>query len=80
MKKLLEYYSELEALLPSQGAGFSAAVLLAGETLFECHRDLASLELKVPLSRDSALLSLGIEAIHGGLHYVLSESRRDKSR
>jgi CubicO group peptidase (beta-lactamase class C family) len=63
MQKLLEYYSELEAILPSQGPGFSAAILCAGETLFERHHGLASLELKVPLSRDSA-------------YYLASESKQ----
>nr|WP_260115678.1 serine hydrolase domain-containing protein [Pseudoduganella umbonata] len=44
----------MAADLPSQGPGFSAVVMRDAETVFEIHHGLASLELKVPLSRDSA--------------------------
>lgn len=63
MQALIDYYSQSESLLPSQGPGFSAAILRDGETLFERHHGLASLELKVPLSRDSA-------------YYLASESKQ----
>jgi CubicO group peptidase (beta-lactamase class C family) len=63
MQGLIDYYSQLEALLPSQGPGFSAAVLRDGETLFERHHGLASLELKVPLSSHTA-------------YYLASESKQ----
>ncbi|WBS05525.1 serine hydrolase [Pseudoduganella sp. SL102] len=63
MQALRNYYRELEALLPPEGPGFSAAVLRDGETVFERHHGLASLELKVPLSRDSA-------------YYLASESKQ----
>jgi CubicO group peptidase (beta-lactamase class C family) len=63
VQALENYYRELEALLPSEGPGFSVAVLRDGETVFERHHGLASLELKVPLSRDSA-------------YYLASESKQ----
>lgn len=63
VQALRKYYQELEALLPSHGPGFSAAVLRDGEAVFESHHGLASLELKVPLSRDSA-------------YYLASESKQ----
>lgn len=63
MQELWDYYRQLQALLPSQGPGFSAAVMRDEETLFELHHGMASLELKVPLSRDSA-------------YYLASESKQ----
>lgn len=63
VQALREYYQELEALSPSHGPGFSAAVLRDGEAVFERHHGLASLELKVPLSRNTA-------------YYLASESKQ----
>src|SRR4051812_44518224 len=63
MQGLIDYYHRLEALLPAQGPGFSAAVLRDGKMIFERHHGLASLELKVPLSRHSA-------------YYLASESKQ----
>jgi CubicO group peptidase (beta-lactamase class C family) len=63
VQTLRNYYQELEALLPAHGPGFSAAVLQDGQPVFERHHGLASLELKVPLSSDSA-------------YYLASESKQ----
>ncbi|QBE62074.1 serine hydrolase domain-containing protein [Pseudoduganella lutea] len=63
MQALWEYYRQLEARLPAHGPGFSVAVMRDTETVFERHHGLASLELKVPLSRDSA-------------YYLASESKQ----
>ncbi|MDN3575924.1 serine hydrolase domain-containing protein [Chitinimonas viridis] len=63
MQAIRNYYQELAARLPSNGPGFSAAVLQDGEAVLECHHGLASLELKTPLSRDSA-------------YYLASESKQ----
>lgn len=63
MQALIDYYHDLGANLPSHGPGFSAAILREGEMIFEKHHGLASLELKVPLSRDSA-------------YYLASESKQ----
>lgn len=54
MQALADYFTQLQASLPPQGPGFSAAVLRNGETIFERHHGMASLELKAPLSGDSA--------------------------
>ncbi|HAV36881.1 MAG TPA: serine hydrolase [Massilia sp.] len=63
MQKLADYYTELQSRLPPQGPGFSAAVLRKDETIFELHHGMASLELKLPLSGDSA-------------YYLASESKQ----
>lgn len=63
MQELWNYYEQLAARLPSHGPGFSVAILRDGETVFERHHGLASLELNVPLSRDSA-------------YYLASESKQ----
>jgi len=63
VREFSDYYRQLQASLPSQGPGFSAAVMRDGETMFERHYGMASLELKVPLSRDSA-------------YYLASESKQ----
>ncbi len=54
MQKLLDYFEQLKSTLSPTGPGFCAAVMQDGETLFEMQHGMASLELKVPLSRDSA--------------------------
>jgi len=63
VQELSNYYGQLAARLPLPGPGFSAAVLRDGETVLERHHGLASLELNVPLSRDSA-------------YYLASESKQ----
>lgn len=63
MQELFDDYRRLAALLPPQGPGFSVAVMRDAETVFELHHGLASLELKVPLSRESA-------------YYLASESKQ----
>ena len=63
MQKLKSYFTQLQSTLTPQGPGFSAAVIRDGETIFDIHHGLASLELKVPLSRDSA-------------YYLASESKQ----
>jgi CubicO group peptidase (beta-lactamase class C family) len=63
VQKLWDYFGQLQSTLPSEGPGFSAAVIRDDETIFELHHGMASLELKVPLSRDSA-------------YYLASESKQ----
>ncbi|WP_306391702.1 serine hydrolase domain-containing protein [Telluria beijingensis] len=63
MDKLANHFKQLQSTLPPDGPGFSAAVLRDGETVFELHHGMASLELKVPLSADSA-------------YYLASESKQ----
>lgn len=63
MHKLGEYFTHLQAALPADGPGFSAAVLHDGQAVFALHHGMASLELKVPLSGDSA-------------YYLASESKQ----
>lgn len=54
MQKLRDYLGQLQSTLNPAGPGFSAAVMQDGETIFDIHHGMASLELKVPLSGDSA--------------------------
>jgi CubicO group peptidase (beta-lactamase class C family) len=63
MRKLRDYFGKLQAGLPPAGPGFSAIVIRDGEPLFELHHGMASLELKVPLSTESA-------------YYLASESKQ----
>ena len=63
MQALRDYFTQLQSALAPQGPGFSAAVLCDDATLFEVHHGLASLELRVPLTRDSA-------------YYLASESKQ----
>lgn len=63
MQALAHYFTQLQSTLPQDGPGFSAAVLCDGETVFELHHGMASLELNVPLSADSA-------------YYLASESKQ----
>lgn len=49
--------------MPADGPGFSAVVMQDGDTVFELHHGLASLELEVPLSARSA-------------YYLASESKQ----
>lgn len=63
MQRLADHFTQLQSALPPDGPGFSAAVLCDGETVFELHHGMASLELKVPLSADSA-------------YYLASESKQ----
>ena len=63
MEQLRDYYAQLQTTLAQRGPGFSAAVLRDGATVFECHHGLASLELDVPLTDDSA-------------YYLASESKQ----
>ena len=63
MQQLQDYFAQLASRLDPDGPGFSAAVLRDGETLFEIHRGMASLEWQVPLTRDAA-------------YYLASESKQ----
>ncbi|WP_226929545.1 serine hydrolase domain-containing protein [Janthinobacterium aquaticum] len=63
MLHLQEYFQKLRASLPQQGPGFSAAMVCNGQLVFDIHHGMASLELQVPLSRDSA-------------YYLASESKQ----
>lgn len=63
MHKLSAYFAALQSALSSYGPGFSTAVMREGETIFERHHGVASLELQVPLSCDSA-------------YYLASESKQ----
>jgi CubicO group peptidase (beta-lactamase class C family) len=54
VQQLRDYFTQLQSTLAPQGPGFSAAVMCDGEPIFELHHGMASLELKVPLSRNSA--------------------------
>jgi len=63
VQRLADHFTQLQSTLPPHGPGFSAAVLCDGETVFELHHGMASLELKVPLSADSA-------------YYLASESKQ----
>lgn len=60
---LSQYFSQLQSALPADGPGFSAVVMQDGDTVFELHHGLASLELEVPLSARSA-------------YYLASESKQ----
>ncbi len=60
---LFTYFPHLQSTLPPDGPGFSAVVVQDGETVFELHHGLASLELEVPLSARSA-------------YYLASESKQ----
>ena len=61
--RLAQYFRQLQLALPPDGPGFSAAVLQDDAKVFELHHGMASLELKVPLSGDSA-------------YYLASESKQ----
>ncbi len=63
MHSLADRLKQLQSPLPTDGPGFSAALLLEGESVFELHHGMASLALKVPLSADSA-------------YYLASESKQ----
>lgn len=63
MQALDAFFEQLKASLPPEGPGFSAVVMRDGGIAFELHHGMASLELKVPLSRDSA-------------YYLASESKQ----
>lgn len=63
MHRLEDYFTQLQSTLPADGPGFSAAILCDGKPVFELHRGMASLELKVPLSSESA-------------YYLASESKQ----
>lgn len=63
MQKLRAYLTHLQSTLPPSGPGFSAAVIRDGETVFELHHGMASLEHQTPLTRDSA-------------YYLASESKQ----
>jgi CubicO group peptidase (beta-lactamase class C family) len=63
MQKLQDHFTQLQSTLPHDGPGFSAVVMRDGATVFELHHGLASLELQVPLSGDSA-------------YYLASESKQ----
>ena len=63
MQRLADHFTQLQSTLAADGPGFSAAVLRDGDTAFELHHGMASLELKVPLSADSA-------------YYLASESKQ----
>ena len=63
MHALSTHYERLAGALPATGPGFSVAVLRDGDTVFERHHGMASLELQVPLSGTSA-------------YYLASESKQ----
>ncbi|MFB9241518.1 serine hydrolase domain-containing protein [Massilia antarctica] len=63
IKKLRQYFLELQSTLPADGPGFSAVVLEENAVVCELHHGLASLELEVPLSGKSA-------------YYLASESKQ----
>ena len=63
MEKLRAYFLALQASLPENGPGFSSVVVADGQLAFELHHGLASLELGVPLSGNSA-------------YYLASESKQ----
>lgn len=63
MQNLRDYFAQLQSTLKPEGPGFSAAVIQDGATVFQIHHGMASLELKVPLSAESA-------------YYLASESKQ----
>ncbi|RNF30316.1 beta-lactamase [Massilia aurea] len=63
MQALANHFTQLQSTLPPDGPGFSAAILCDGKPVFELHHGMASLELKVRLSSDSA-------------YYLASESKQ----
>lgn len=63
MQQLFTYFTQLQSSLPADGPGFSTVILRDGQAVFERHHGLASLELNVPLSGDSA-------------YYLASESKQ----
>lgn len=63
VQKLWDHFTQLQSTLAPQGPGFSAALIRDGQTVFDIHHGMASLELKVPLTRDSA-------------YYLASESKQ----
>ena len=63
MDRLEDYFTQLQSTLAPDGPGFSAAVLCEGKLVFELHHGMASLELKSPLSSESA-------------YYLASESKQ----
>jgi hypothetical protein len=83
MHSLADHLKQLQSTLPTDGPGFSAALLLEGESVFELHHGMASLALKVPLSADSAyclLPGLGVQAVHRRLRDVAGARRRHRAR
>lgn len=60
---LANHFTQLQSTSPPDAPGFSAAILCDGKPVFELHHGMASLELKVPLSPDSA-------------YYLASESKQ----
>lgn len=63
MQALHHHFRQLQSALPASGPGFSAVVIQDGEVTFELHHGMASMELAVPLSADSA-------------YYLASESKQ----
>ena len=63
MQQLFTCFTQLQSSLPADGPGFSTVILRDGQAVFERHHGLASLELNVPLSGDSA-------------YYLASESKQ----
>ena len=63
MHRLEDHFTQLQSTLAPDGPGFSAAVLCEGKLVFELHHGMASLELKSPLSSESA-------------YYLASESKQ----
>lgn len=63
MQAVDAYFHQLRDKLPAQGPGFSAVALQNGRIAFEMHHGMASVELQVPLSGDSA-------------YYLASESKQ----
>ena len=63
MQQLFNHFTHLQSTLPPDGPGFSTAILRDDMTVFELHHGMASLELGVPLSGDSA-------------YYLASESKQ----
>lgn len=63
MRAIFDYFHHLASSLPDSGPGFSAVVLQDGRPAFELHHGMASVELQVPLSGESA-------------YYLASESKQ----
>lgn len=63
MHHLTAHFTRLQSRLKPDGPGFSAAVVQDGATVFQVHHGMASLEMKLPLSADSA-------------YYLASESKQ----
>lgn len=62
-RALFDYFHDMASSLPDTGPGFSAVVIQDGRPALELHHGMASVELQVPLSGESA-------------YYLASESKQ----